>query len=214
MRAGILEPRSGRSPSIEKLNNLTGIDQELVYEENIYTGTFVENNENKFLGVSSNDSFGQLERPVISNFGELFSRETPQNPEKISLPYRIIIKDKDALSLGRFSNSDEICWAIKKTNGFTSIVYNSPILPARLLRKMASIANAHIYIDDDDCLWAADGLLVHHACSGGVKKIKFPKKQDMFDLRSNIKIGSNTDELILDVKTGQTPVIADSEVYK
>jgi len=67
---------------------------------------------------------------------------------------------------------------MKKTNGFTSIVYNLPVLPARLLRKMASIANAHIYLEEDDCLWAAGGIFIHHACSSGLKKIKFIKNRD------------------------------------
>ena len=206
MGAGILEPGSGKSPSIEQLNKLTGIDQDILYEEGVHTGTFVKNNENDFTPPSGNPTFGQLERPVTANFGE-FSRSAPKEPEKIKLPLRIIVRDQEAVPIAKFSNSNEICCALKKTNGFTSIVYNLPVLPARLLREIASFSGAHVYINEDDCLWAARGLLVHHACSGGSKKIKFPEKQDLFDVRTKKQIGEHTDELILDVSIGQTTVV-------
>ena len=206
MGAGILEPGSGRSPSIEKLNDLTGIKQEIIYEKDVHLGTFVKNEANEFIIPSINTSFGQLERPVVANFGD-FSRQAPKKPETITLPFRIRVRDNKALALGQFSNSNEICWAMKKVNGFTSIVYNLPVLPARILRKVANHAGAHIYLDEDDGLWTTPDLLIHHACSAGIKKIKFPDSQDRFDLRTNQQVGKNTDELIIDVSIGQTSVI-------
>ncbi|MHC4874441.1 MAG: hypothetical protein ACYTFY_21515, partial [Planctomycetota bacterium] len=113
MGAGILEPGSGRSPSVEKLKGLTGIAQDLIYEDNIYRGTFFEGNDNPFIDSKVSDLFGQLERPVVSNFGE-FSRAAPKKPETISLPYRIAVRDSAAQSIGRFIESGEICWALKK----------------------------------------------------------------------------------------------------
>ncbi|MHC4874789.1 MAG: hypothetical protein ACYTFY_23325, partial [Planctomycetota bacterium] len=136
----------------------------------------------------------------------------PKKPETISLPYRIAVRDSAAQSIGRFIESGEICWALKKTNGFTSMVYNLPVLPARFLRKIAAFAGAHIYIEEDDCLWASRGMLVYHACSDGFKKIRFPDKQDRFDLRTGQQLGKNTDELTLEVSIGQTTVIGVSNI--
>ena len=188
------------------MNALTGIKQELVYEEDAHTGTFVENDKNIFIVDPGSPIFGQLERPVVANFGE-FSREKPKDPEKIKLPFRIRVRDDHALPIGNFSGTKEICWVMKKVNGFTSIVYNLPVLPARLLRKTASFAGAHIHLDEDDGLWATRGLLVHHACSGGTKKIKLTDNNDWVDLRTNLRIEKNNGELILNARAGQTSVL-------
>lgn len=212
MGAGLLEPGNGNSPSMEKMNVLTGISQEIVYENGVFSGTFIKTSRHPFADGLGNDTFGQLERPVASFYGQSFSRETPQKPSPVNLPYKIIVKDKAASHIGRFLNQGDVCLAMKHVNGFTSIAYNLPILPARLLRSFASYSGAHVYVDSDDCLWATRGLLAHHACGRGTRKLTFPDKRDRVDLRGDKVLSENASELVLELEIGQTSIIGTKKI--
>ena len=77
-----------------------------------------------------------------------------------------------------------------EAHGDWTVVYSSvPLLPAALLRRMAELADVHLYVGSEDVVWASRQLLAVSVKEVGPRKIALPRKANVRDLYRGTKIG-------------------------
>jgi len=110
-------------------------------------------------------------------WGQLFSDEDPQTT-----------------ALGHVEGRGEVALAMKRLKDWTSIYTLNPVLPASLLRALASQAGVHIYNDRDDTFYASRSYLCLNADGAGERTLRFPKPADVFDPFTGRRLSQRTTE--------------------
>jgi len=102
--------------------------------------------------------------------------------------------DPEAQVLGKLAGSERAGLVVKQMDGWTSIFSAAPVLPARLLRKLARDAGVHIYVDGDDTVYANASLLSLFVDNAGTRTVRLPKRATVTDLFSGETIAEEATE--------------------
>jgi hypothetical protein len=71
---------------------------------------------------------------------------------------------------------------VRDHGDWTAIHSAAPLLPASLMRRMAEMADVHLYIDTEDVVWATRDLLAVSVFKSGQRNITLPRRADVHDL--------------------------------
>jgi beta-galactosidase len=119
-------------------------------------------------------------------------------------------EDPEALTLGRLlpghassGTPGELGefpgFVVKRLPTWTSIFIGVPVVPSNILRNIAYFAGCHVYSADDDIVYANSHFVAIHTAKSGTKRIRLPKKTDVYDAFTESLIAENalefTDEL-------------------
>jgi hypothetical protein len=86
-----------------------------------------------------------------------------------------------------------------------SSVYSSvPVLPADLLRRIATNAGVHLYVESNDLIYATQGFLAIHAGEDGLKRLRLAKACQLYDPYDEKLDARGTREFVLEMKKGDT----------
>jgi len=77
---------------------------------------------------------------------------------------------------------------------FASVYTEAPLLPAELLRSIAAYAGCHVYNDQNDVLYAGDGILAVHAAKPGSRHLRLPHPTTVRELYTGELIGEGLTE--------------------
>jgi hypothetical protein len=72
-------------------------------------------------------------------------------------------------------------FVVKEFADWTSVYIAVPNVPAPILRNIARQAGCHIYNDDGDLVYANSHFLAIHTNIGGPKRLRLPKRTDVYD---------------------------------
>ena len=112
--------------------------------------------------------------------------------------------DRDATVLGYNCMYGFPALAIKEYNGFKSVFHASKIVNYEIIRAVAEAAGCHIYSHGDDVLYASDNFVTIHASSSGVKKLRFKKKCDPYEVYQKRYYGKDVREIEVIMQIGET----------
>ncbi len=93
----------------------------------------------------------------------------------------VSVEDPSATALGTLEGRSEVVLAMKSMSGWTSVYSLNPVLPASFLRRLARHAGAHVYIDQDDTVYASRSFLTLAANRAGRRRIRLPRRSDVYD---------------------------------
>ena len=83
---------------------------------------------------------------------------------------------------------------VREFSDWKSIFVSVPNLPFSLLRNIAYYAGCHVYSDSHDILYANSHFLCIHANKGGSKRLKLPKRTDVYDAFTERRVATDVTE--------------------
>ena len=96
----------------------------------------------------------------------------------------------------------------KEFPDWTSIFSSVPMLPAELLRRFASAASVHAYIQTEDVVWASRNMLAVCVDAPGNRRISLPRRARVRDIFRKQIIGAGIDAFDADFKPLETRLFA------
>lgn len=116
----------------------------------------------------------------------------------------IYSEDPDAIVAAHFCGNGLPAVTVKECDGFTSILCGSKYINAAFLKEAARLAGCHIYEEAENVLYANKNYVTVHASATGEIVIRLPKKATVFEVYEKKEYGRDTDEIVLDMKLGET----------
>jgi hypothetical protein len=95
---------------------------------------------------------------------------------------------------------------MKQIRSWTSVYTLNPVLPAAFLRALARHAGVHLYNDRDDTLYASRSFLTLAADAAGRRQIQLPRRCDVFDPFTGVRLGRRVKTLERDFQAKETVV--------
>lgn len=116
------------------------------------------------------------------------------------------VKDDDRTCvLGIADAIDEPGLVVRAMEGYTSVYCAAPYVHHALLRAMGRSAGAHVYLDTNDLIHVAGGLVLTNAVEAGDKVICWPGRQEeLRDLWTNTPLGQKTDRCTMRLRQHET----------
>jgi hypothetical protein len=108
--------------------------------------------------------------------------------------------DPEAKTLGRLlpwhgTGAGEVPgFVVKEFADWTSVYIAVPCVPAPILRNIARQAGCHIYNDEGDLVYANSHFLAIHTNTGGPKRLRLPKRTDVYDAFTEKLVARNVTE--------------------
>jgi len=99
--------------------------------------------------------------------------------------------DPGATVLGKLVGSGRGGLVMRRFPTWTSVHSAAPVLPAKLLRNLASAAGAHLYVDSDDAIYANRSLLSLTVDAPGPRTVRLPKAATVEDLLTGGTVATN-----------------------
>jgi hypothetical protein len=138
---------------------------------------------------------------------DLSRRDLPSLPGFKVSP-RFFGNDPDATVLGMLAGVGQPGLLVQRMPGWTSVYSSAPILPAALLRNIASAAGCHIYSDANDVVYASRRFLAIYSPAGGKRTIQLRRPGRVLDLLENQALPSDQGKLPLNLEPGSTTLLA------
>lgn len=117
----------------------------------------------------------------------------------------------DVISLATYKDSQDISMAVKKNQGWTSVLYTGLYLDASVLRRLASKAGVHIYCSNDEVVRATEDFISIHAVRDGQKVLNFPYEVTLTDLFNGEKFSNPSTKHSFNMQKGSTRIF---RIYK
>jgi hypothetical protein len=108
--------------------------------------------------------------------------------------------DPEAKTLGRLlpwhgvGAGEAPGFVLKEFKDWKSIYIAVPNVPASILRNIAGYAGCHIYSEDGDLIYANSHFLAIHTNTGGPKRLRLPKRTDVYDAFTERLVAKNVSE--------------------
>jgi hypothetical protein len=134
--------------------------------------------------------------------------KAPQNKNPQGRICKLIsVEDSDAEALGVLPGTDEVVFAIKKLDGWTSIYSIIPAMPPDLVRAIEKSAGVHIYSAANDAFYANKSYIVIHAAEAGNRSIHLPYPCDIYNAITEEKWYQNVTDFDLSLMFGETQIL-------
>lgn len=142
--------------------------------------------------------YGYIDRDVHSNVWLGSSLKPPYaNP-------CFYIDDPEAEVLGKYLINGKTALAMKQYRGFTSVYCAPQILRAELIASLAEYSGCHLFLHQDDCLYANENFVTVHAKDTGKRTIYFKKPCNPFEVYEKRFYGHNVTQIEVDMELGDT----------
>ncbi len=142
--------------------------------------------------------YGYIDRDIHSNVW-LGSVITPPfaNP-------CFYIDDPEAEVLGRYLINGKAAFAMKSYRGFTSVYCAAQILRSELLASLAEYSGCHLFLHQDDCLYANENFVTVHAKDTGRKTIFFKQPCSPYEVYEKRFYGRHVTRIEVEMRLGET----------
>jgi hypothetical protein len=149
--------------------------------------------------TSASRRYGYIDRDVHSN---IWIGPTVLPP--VYLNPGFYIDDPDAIVLGRYCHNNKPAMAMKEMDGFTSIYCATQVLRSDMLASLANFSGCHLFMHQDDVLYANENFVAVHAKDDGVKTVYFKKPCSPYEVYEKKYYGHNVERIDVDMKLGDT----------
>ncbi|MBR2950769.1 MAG: hypothetical protein IKC46_13075 [Lachnospiraceae bacterium] len=175
--AGLINPDAacGDTLSLEHASELTGIRLAAQMRETRCVMTAVSNP--LLPSLQEGEKLGDYLRERILRVPDPDSNVTAmvvpidRFPEPNMVNPLIYVDDPDAVSLAYFDDGGKVGLAVKQFADWTSVYVGAPCLQAHVLRDLAKLANAHLYVDGEEIVYANESYIGIHTAVGGKRTI-------------------------------------------
>ena len=121
------------------------------------------------------------------------------------------IDDPDAEILGQYLINGKTALAMKPYRGFTSVYCAPQILRAELIASPAEYSGCHLFLHQDDCLYANENFVTVHAKDSGRRTIYFKKPCSPFEVYEKRFYGHNVTQIEIEMRLGETRMFCISD---
>lgn len=118
--------------------------------------------------------------------------------------------DPQATELAKYVATGRTAAAIKQVGGGSSVFIGTLRATPGLLREIARLAGAHIYLDSDDITIAGNGIIAVHATSDGEKVLRLPRVCTLKDAFSGQIVLKKGSEIRLPMRLGETRIFVET----
>lgn len=101
--------------------------------------------------------------------------------------------DPDATVLGTFADG-RAGLVVKRHADWTAVFCSVPLMPAAFLRRLGEVAGVHSYLNTEDVVWAARGILSVSVKDAGDREIRLPQTSDVRDLFTGETVATGVKE--------------------
>lgn len=225
--AGMIRPDADQPISAQNAEDLTGMRMRLI--DTVQRSRIkVEDGASAYLeGLIDGDEIGDFERIIDCGFS-VRGRKQEKNdgvPDELSKitdasfgisqgPYKaspctigpvLEVDDADAQVLGKYVHGGQAGFAIKKFDDWTSVYIGSPCVQAYVLRALAKLANAHLYVEDGESIvYANESFVGIHTLTGGVREVKLRQKADVAEAFEQRDVAQNANRFTEDIPAQTT----------
>lgn len=153
--------------------------------------------------ASGSRRYGYIDRDVHSN---IWIDATVLPPVYCNPGF--YIDDPDATVLGRYCHNGTPAMAMTEKDGFTSIYCATQVLRSDMLASIASYAGCHLFMHQDDVLYANENFVAVHAKDDGKRVVYFKKPCSPFEVYEKKFYGKNVTQIEFDMKLGETKMFS------
>lgn len=138
------------------------------------------------------------------------TKESPVGHPHVWL-HLLAVEDPSAIPLGRLAGNEDVAFAMKRLDDWTSIYTLNPVLPAAILAGLARRAGVHLYSDRNDTLYASRQYLTINADGDGVRNISFPRPVTLIDPFTDELLARRTKQIHRPMRDKETWIVRLSE---
>lgn len=199
--SGLVSPDGEDTLSINNASKLTGIKLGCEMRE---ARCAMKALKSEFLpDVKEGEKLGDIQRKIVSrrrdnqetsDDGAIYVGERPEYHEPHLVNPLIYIDDPEAIPLAVFEDNGKTGMAIKKFDNWTSVYIGAPCIQANVLRDLAKLAGAHIYVDKEEIVFANESYIGIHTAQDGPVKIKLRAPADVTEVFEDRVVAENVTE--------------------
>lgn len=200
--AGLIDPGGAQPCAAENAAALTGIRLGLEMKEQRARMRVEPGAAARLAGLTDGEEIGDYDRPITtgSDYQANGGQPAPVKPNWIN-PV-LFADDPEAVVLGRYLEGGQAGFAMKTFPGWTSVYIGSTGVQAHVLRALARLAGAHLFVEGEDIVvYASESFVALHTERPGLRTVKLAKAADVvevFDGRERGRgVTSFTDDLPL-----------------
>ena len=127
-----------------------------------------------------------IPRSGKKNSSEIITNKATHEGETFQIDTTYSVQDSNAVSLGKYADSEDCGFAMKKIGNMTSIFYGGLTFSPELLREIATIAGVHNFSRDNDVTLCNDDCVTSYATEGGEKTFHLPKTANVYDANGEL----------------------------
>ena len=140
---------------------------------------------------------GDFERPITSGFDYASNSEIPFKPAPNRINPALYVDDPEAQVLGTYIEGGRPGFAIKRFDDWTSVYIGSPGIQAEVLRALARLAGAHLYIDDGDVIvYANESFIGVHTEREADYEIRLKRRADVCEAFDGRPVARDVDRFV------------------
>lgn len=131
----------------------------------------------------------------------------PVGAQSLTVSPLFYADDSDAQVVGKLVGSGRAGLVVKPMDGWTSIYSAAMTLPPALMRNLARLAGAHIWVETADALYTDGQFLGIHAAADGEKRISLPFCGNVADALSGKLLLNAGQTVALDMRRAETVLL-------
>ena len=199
--AGVINPDREEIFSPENMEDLTGIKTAMRNDGVRGKFKFTEDCGAYADGLDKYEIHGDFKRKMCTNHSSYMNRE---KNSKVMLYPVLYAADDEAKTLARLLENGDPALSVKECDGYTSIYSATRYLSSEVLRSIARIAGVHLYLENDDVVYACDRFLTVHSSRTEKKHIKLPRAASAYEVYEEKYYCHGEKEFFCDMKYGET----------
>ena len=199
--AGIINPDRENIFSPDNMTDLIGIN--MAMKNDAVRGKFKFTEEDNIFnsGLDKYEVHGDFKRKMWANHATYMNRE---KNSKVTLYPLFYADDKDASTVARLCENALPALSVKECDGYTAIYCASRYIGSDVMRGIARFAGVHLYLENDDVVYACESFVTVHSSRTETKKIKLPKQVSAYEVYEKKYYSHKSDEIVCDMKLGET----------
>lgn len=201
--SGCINPDREEILSADNITDLTGIKTAM--NNNVVRGKFkFYKDENILSGrLDKGDIYGDFKRkmwPNASSNGNVYVYKNA----RVNLYPEFYSVDEQGINAAYLLENHHPALTIKEVDGFRSIYCASKYLCSDVMREIARYAGCHIYVENNDILYANKNYVVLHAAKSGDKTIMLPRPASAYEVYEEQYYSENSCEIKCTMLKGET----------
>ena len=194
--AGLIRPDGAASVGPENVSAATGIRMGASMTDQRARMRLTDEAA-RLLGLTAGSEVGDFERPITSGFDYASNSEIPFKPAPNRINPALYVDDPEAQVLGTYIEGGRPGFAIRRFDDWTSVYIGSPGIQAEVLRALARLAGAHLYIDDGDVIvYANESFIGVHTEREADYEIRLKRRADVCEAFDGRPVARDVDRFV------------------
>jgi hypothetical protein len=178
--SGFINPNSTCTIGPDNVSELTSIRMGLEMIDQRAYMRLTEHAPEELPGLVAGKCIGDFERTITAGFDFASNSRVPFPPAPNRIDPVLYVQDPEAVPLGEYIEGGKIGFALKKFTDWTSVYIGSPSVQAYVLRAIAKLAGAHLFVDNGDVIvYANESFVALHTERDDYYEIRLKQSADV-----------------------------------